>query len=163
MRLIDSREVSGVPRATDDPLVDLLAATGGRLIGPTRISSFAAGAALTRGTVVPGCCFVALRGERVDGHRFVSEALRGGAACRAGRSAQSSLPGTGWRSSRCGDALIALQELAAWWRARSSVRVVGITGSTGKTLAKEIVADVLARSLRVLRNEGNLNRRPACR
>ena len=55
------------------------------------------------------------------------------------------------------DPLVALQELAAWWRARSSVRVVGITGSTGKTIAKEIVADVLARTLRVLRNEGNLN------
>jgi UDP-N-acetylmuramoyl-tripeptide--D-alanyl-D-alanine ligase len=55
------------------------------------------------------------------------------------------------------DALLALQEVAAWWRGRSSVRVVGITGSTGKTIAKEIVADVLARSLRVLRNEGNLN------
>ena len=55
------------------------------------------------------------------------------------------------------DALTALQELAAWWRSRSAVRVVGITGSTGKTIAKEIVADVLARTRSVLRNEGNLN------
>jgi UDP-N-acetylmuramoyl-tripeptide--D-alanyl-D-alanine ligase len=52
---------------------------------------------------------------------------------------------------------MALQELAAWWRSRSAVRVVGITGSTGKTIAKEIVADVLASTLDVLRNEGNLN------
>ena len=43
------------------------------------------------------------------------------------------------------DTLAALQDLAAaWWRSRSAVRVVGITGSTGKTIAKEIVADVLA-------------------
>ncbi len=55
------------------------------------------------------------------------------------------------------DTLTALQELAAWWRSRSAVRVVGITGSTGKTIAKEIVADVLARTRTVLRNEGNLN------
>jgi UDP-N-acetylmuramoyl-tripeptide--D-alanyl-D-alanine ligase len=55
------------------------------------------------------------------------------------------------------DALLALQDVAAWWRERSSVRVVGITGSTGKTIAKEIVSDVLARSFRVLRSEGNLN------
>jgi UDP-N-acetylmuramoyl-tripeptide--D-alanyl-D-alanine ligase len=55
------------------------------------------------------------------------------------------------------DTLAALQELATWWRGRSSVRVTGITGSTGKTIAKEIVADMLARTSRVLRNEGNLN------
>ena len=55
------------------------------------------------------------------------------------------------------DPLIALGDLAAWWRGRHAVRVVGITGSTGKTLAKEVVADVLARTESVLRNEGNLN------
>jgi UDP-N-acetylmuramoyl-tripeptide--D-alanyl-D-alanine ligase len=55
------------------------------------------------------------------------------------------------------DALDALQELAAWWRSRHAVRVIGITGSTGKTVAKEIVADVLSRGLVTLRNEGNLN------
>ena len=55
------------------------------------------------------------------------------------------------------DALRALQDLAAWWRSRHAVRVVGITGSTGKTIAKEITADVLSRGLATLRNEGNLN------
>jgi UDP-N-acetylmuramoyl-tripeptide--D-alanyl-D-alanine ligase len=55
------------------------------------------------------------------------------------------------------DPLVALQELAMWWRDRHDVRVVGITGSTGKTIAKEIVADVLSRALVTLRNEGNLN------
>ncbi len=44
-----------------------------------------------------------------------------------------------------------------WWRSRFAVRVVGVTGSTGKTLAKETIADVLSRGHRVLRNEGNLN------
>jgi UDP-N-acetylmuramoyl-tripeptide--D-alanyl-D-alanine ligase len=55
------------------------------------------------------------------------------------------------------DSLRAFRDLAAWWRDRFAVRVVGITGSTGKTLAKEVAADVLARTLDVLRNEGNLN------
>ena len=55
------------------------------------------------------------------------------------------------------DPLRALQELAAWWRSRHAVRVVGITGSTGKTIAKEIIADVLSLGLVTLRNEGNLN------
>ncbi len=136
-------------------LVDLLAATGGRLIGTTRISSFASAAVDSR-NVVPGCCFVALRGERVDGHRFVSEAVRRGATVVL-VDGPIDPPGDGVAVVQVPDALIALQDVAAWWRERSSVRVVGITGSTGKTIAKEIVADVLGRSLRVLRSEGNLN------
>ena len=136
-------------------LVDLLAATGGHLIGTTRITSFASAAVDSR-NVVPGCCFVALRGERADGHRFVSEAVRRGATV-ALVDRPIDAPGEGVAVVQVPDALLALQEVAAWWRGRSSVRVVGITGSTGKTIAKEIVADVLARSLRVLRNEGNLN------
>ena len=136
-------------------LADLLAATGGRLIGTTRVTSFASAAVDSR-TVVPGCCFVALRGERVDGHRFVAEAARRGASVLLVERPIEAL-GEGVAVVQVTDALTALQEIAAWWRGRSRVRVVGITGSTGKTIAKEIVADVLARSLTVLRNEGNLN------
>jgi UDP-N-acetylmuramoyl-tripeptide--D-alanyl-D-alanine ligase len=136
-------------------LVDLLAATGGRLIGGTRVTSFASAAVDSR-SVVPGCCFVALRGERVDGHRFVAEAVRQGATVLLVERPVDP-PGESVAVVQVADSLAALQEVAAWWRGRSSVRVVGITGSTGKTIAKEIVADVLARSLRVLRNEGNLN------
>lgn len=136
-------------------LVDLLAATGGRLIGTTRVTTFASAAVDSR-NVVPGCCFVALRGERVDGHGFVSEAVQRGATVLLVERPVD-LPAEGVAVVQVPDALAALQEVAAWWRGRSSVRVVGITGSTGKTIAKEIVADVLARSLRVLRNEGNLN------
>jgi UDP-N-acetylmuramoyl-tripeptide--D-alanyl-D-alanine ligase len=55
------------------------------------------------------------------------------------------------------DPLIALGDLASWWRARHAVRVVGVTGSTGKTIAKEMIADVLSRAMVTLRNEGNLN------
>ena len=136
-------------------LVDLLAATGGRLIGTTRVTSFASAAVDSR-NVVPGCCFVALRGERVDGHRFVAEAVRRGATVVLVERPVDQ-PDEGVAVVQVADALAALQEVAAWWRGRSTVRVVGITGSTGKTIAKEIVADVLARSLQVLRNEGNLN------
>ena len=53
-------------------LEDLLTATGGHLIGPTTISSFQ-GAAVDSRHVTPGCCFVALRGERVDRHAYVEE------------------------------------------------------------------------------------------
>jgi UDP-N-acetylmuramoyl-tripeptide--D-alanyl-D-alanine ligase len=138
-------------------LDDLLAATAGRLLGPTTVTSFS-GAAVDSRNVTPGCCFVALRGERADGHRFLSEALRNGASVALVEQPVPLEAGLdGAAIVQVGDSLQALQELAAWWRRQSAVRVVGITGSTGKTMAKEVVADVLARSLNTLRNRGNLN------
>ncbi|HEX6656054.1 MAG TPA: UDP-N-acetylmuramoyl-tripeptide--D-alanyl-D-alanine ligase [Candidatus Limnocylindria bacterium] len=115
-----------------------------------------AGAAVDSRQVGPGSLFVALRGERVDGHEFVAEAVRHGAAA-ALVERPVALDGQDAALIQVADSLTALQELAAWWRSRSPVRVVGITGSTGKTIAKEIVADVLGRTHAVLRNEGNLN------
>lgn len=156
MRLLDSAEASaGSSVPASIRLEDLLAATRGRLIGTTDVTAFASAAVDSR-HVVPGCCFVALRGERTDGHRFVAEAVRGGAAVvLVEHPVELSTPNVAF--VQVADTLTALQEIAAWWRSQSSVRVVGITGSTGKTIAKEIVADVLSRTLRVLRNEGNLN------
>jgi len=156
MRLLDSAEASaGSSVPASIRLEDLLAATRGRLLGTTDVTAFASAAVDSR-HVVPGCCFVALRGERTDGHRFVAEAVRGGATVVLVEHPVE-LSGPDVAFVQVADTLTALQEVAAWWRSRSSVRVVGITGSTGKTIAKEIVADVLSRTLRVLRNEGNLN------
>ncbi|MEO8251100.1 MAG: UDP-N-acetylmuramoyl-tripeptide--D-alanyl-D-alanine ligase [Chloroflexota bacterium] len=137
-------------------LEDLLAATHGRLLGTTKVTSFSS-AAIDSRRIVPGCCFVALQGEREDGHRFVADAVRAGASVVLVARPVELPPGHESAVVQVADPLTALQEMAAWWRARSRVRVVGITGSTGKTIAKEIVADVLGRSMHVLRNEGNLN------
>jgi UDP-N-acetylmuramoyl-tripeptide--D-alanyl-D-alanine ligase len=157
MRLIDSAEASaGSSVPPSIRLEDLLAATGGRLLGTTTVTSFSSAAVDSR-HVVPGCCFVALAGERVDGHRFVADAVRAGATVALVARPVELPVGSEAAVVQVADPLTALQEMAAWWRARSGVRVVGITGSTGKTIAKEIVADVLARTLHVLRNEGNLN------
>jgi len=157
MRLVDSADPSaGSSVPPSIRLDDLLAATGARLLGPTSVTSFASAAVDSR-HVVPGCCFVALPGERTDGHRFVADAVRAGASVLIVERPVEIPAGMDVALVQVADALAALQEMAAWWRARSSVRVVGITGSTGKTIAKEIVADVLSRTLRVLRNEGNLN------
>ena len=130
--------------------------TRGRLLRPTHVTSFS-GATVDSRHVTPGSCFVALAGERVDGHRFVAEALRDGAVAALVERPVEVDPPEGAAIVQVADSLAALQELATWWRSRSAVRVVGITGSTGKTMAKEVVADVLARTLSVLRNEGNLN------
>jgi len=135
---------------------DLLAVTNGRLVAPTAVPGFA-GASVDSRRIVPGSLFVALRGERQDGHTFVASALRAGAVgALVARPVELSPDTTGFQV-QVADPLLALQDMAAWWRSRLPARVVGITGSTGKTLAKETVADVLSRGFRVLRNEGNLN------
>jgi UDP-N-acetylmuramoyl-tripeptide--D-alanyl-D-alanine ligase len=135
---------------------DLLAATGGRLQAPTTVRSFRLAIVDSR-RAVPGSLFVALPGERDDGHRFVADAIQRGAVAALVERAVTVPPGLEAAVIRVADSLRAFQDLAAWWRDRFAVRVVGITGSTGKTLAKEVTADVLGRSLAVLRNEGNLN------
>jgi UDP-N-acetylmuramoyl-tripeptide--D-alanyl-D-alanine ligase len=135
---------------------DLLAVTNGRLVAPTAVPGFA-GASVDSRRIVPGSIFVALAGERADGHSFVPAALRAGAVgALVARPVPLPSNTTGFLV-QVPDPLLALQDLAAWWRSRFATRVVGITGSTGKTLAKETVADVLSRGFRVLRNEGNLN------
>jgi UDP-N-acetylmuramoyl-tripeptide--D-alanyl-D-alanine ligase len=155
MRLIDSPATStGVRVPPTIPIDELLAVTRGRLLAPTETTSFSLVSVDSR-HVIPGSLFVALRGERVDGHGFVADALAAGAA--AALVAHPVPAPIGCAVIQVADPLTALQELAASRRRRSSVRVVGITGSTGKTIAKEVVADVLARAHRVLRNEGNLN------
>jgi UDP-N-acetylmuramoyl-tripeptide--D-alanyl-D-alanine ligase len=121
-------------------------------------SSSITGASVDSRRVSPGSIFVALPGERVDGHAFVADALRAGAsAVLVERPVDLPADLRDAPQVVVPDALRALQDLAAWWRSRHAVRVVGITGSTGKTIAKEIAADVLSRELTTLRNEGNLN------
>ncbi len=100
---------------------------------------------------------MALRGERDDGHRYVAQALAAGAVAALVEHDVTLPAGTDAAIVRVADSLRALQDLAMRWRERFPVRVVGITGSTGKTLAKEVTADILSRTLHVLRNEGNLN------
>jgi len=133
------------------PIEDVVSAAGGRLVGTAAVSIH--GASVDSRRVGPGSLFVALRGERVDGHAFVADAVRAGAsAALVERELEIEVP-----QVVVDDALQALGDLAGWWRSRLDVRVAGITGSTGKTIAKEIVADVLSGGLRTLRSEGNLN------
>ena len=123
MRLLEWVEPAAGSRVPPSiSLDDLLAATGGRLLGPTAVTSVA-GAAVDSRQVHPGSLFVALRGERVDGHRFVEEALRNGAVAalveRPVELAGQSGGGQGAAVIQVADSLVALQELAAWWRSRS--------------------------------------------
>lgn len=118
-----------------------------------------------------GSVFVALRGEVTDGHLYVRDSFDRGAIgaiverVPEGLSAIDLSSGDRELPSEISlpvclvvrDALAALQRVAAWWRARFAVRVVGITGSVGKTTTKEFVASVLGQRYRVLKSLGNYN------
>jgi UDP-N-acetylmuramoyl-tripeptide--D-alanyl-D-alanine ligase len=103
----------------------------------------------------PGDLFFALQGERSDGHDFVADALSAGAA---GAVVDRPVPAPPDAAVfQVADTLTALQRLAAYRRARHDVRVVGVTGSVGKTTCKEIIAGVMSRRFSVLKTEANLN------
>jgi UDP-N-acetylmuramoyl-tripeptide--D-alanyl-D-alanine ligase len=111
-------------------------------------------------SVVPGGLFVALPGERTDGHQFIGDAVaRGAAAVIAAR--QPTEPFLSGRSPvlwLVPDPLSALQRFAAWWRTQfPALRVVGITGSVGKTTAKEVLAHALGALLPVLASPKSFN------
>jgi UDP-N-acetylmuramoyl-tripeptide--D-alanyl-D-alanine ligase len=102
-----------------------------------------------------GDLFFALRGERTDGHDFVPQAIAAGAT---GAVVERPLAIAGAaREFHVSDSLEALQRLAAYWRLRHDVRAIGVTGSVGKTTAKELIASVLSSRFRVLKSEANLN------
>ena len=139
---------------------ELATACDGRLVAG-RPEAPVTGFAIDSRRVREGDIFLALRGARFDGHRFVPEALRNGAAGVV--VSDLSAVGANGAAPRprlvlaVGDTTSALQRLGRFIRRRSGARVVAITGSVGKTTTKENVAALLAGSYRVFRNAGNLN------
>ena len=132
--------------------------------------------------VIPGSMFVALPGERTNGHAFVAEAFKNGASLAlieqdlpaeaAGKYPVMDLRGPHQRMDmtlpsgllkkgkfclRVENTLTALQTIAGFNRRKLQVRVIGVTGSVGKSTTKELVAQVLSRKYSTLKNSGNLN------
>ncbi|AGY92491.1 hypothetical protein SPICUR_07655 [Spiribacter curvatus] len=111
------------------------------------------GVAIDSRRVSPGDLFIALAGERVDGHDHIDAAARAGAvAALVTRYTESALPQ--WRVDSPHQILI---ELACRARSASGARVLGVTGSNGKTTVKEMVATILARCGTTRSTRGNLN------
>ncbi len=135
-------------------------AVGGRLMAGDP-GAMVEGAAIDSRAVRGGELFFAFAGERTDGHRFVSDALRRGAAAaivqeQLQEQLQEGLPPAG-ALIRVPDTFKALHDLARHVRSRVPERLVGITGSAGKTTTKELLAAMLARRFRVFWTPGNLN------
>ncbi|MGE5250111.1 MAG: UDP-N-acetylmuramoyl-tripeptide--D-alanyl-D-alanine ligase [Bacteroidota bacterium] len=130
-------------------------------------------AAIDSRQVIPGSLFVAIPGERVDGHDFVAEAFgRGASFALIHKEVAGSFQTLDLRAPfdplalsaytppfclRVDNTLSALQQIARFWRRRLTLRVVGITGSVGKSTTKEVVAQVLNQRYRTLKSPGNLN------
>jgi UDP-N-acetylmuramoyl-tripeptide--D-alanyl-D-alanine ligase len=108
-------------------------------------------------TIGPGQLFFAVKGERLDGHDYVSAALEKGAVAAVVRKDQLNRYSDKTRLLAVDDTLIALQTLATAVRKVWGKPLVGVTGSAGKTTTKEAIAHVLGARYRVLKSEGNFN------
>jgi len=123
--------------------------------------------------VIPGSFFIALTGERSDGHEYIASAFNNGAQLALIQKDVStdlrvldlrhtqlqneiSLPDFPF-CIRVEDALAALQQIARFWREKLSLRTIGITGSVGKSSTKELTAEVLNRKFHTYKNPGNYN------
>jgi len=144
-------------------LIEAAQATGGTALnGNPRIE----GVMTDTRTLASGMLFIALKGERFDGHDYIDAAAeRGAAAVMVSRD---------WAEGRqiglpalvVDDTLLALGALGAWWRARFDIPLIGVTGSNGKTTVKEMIAAIFRAkavadgydpALAVLATAGNLN------
>ena len=101
-----------------------------------------------------GCLFVAVKGERVDGHDYIPSVFEKGALCVISEQELEDPKGA-W--IRVESSLQAVKDMAEYYRRQLDIRVVGITGSVGKTSTKEVIASVLAEKYHVLKTLGNFN------
>jgi UDP-N-acetylmuramoyl-tripeptide--D-alanyl-D-alanine ligase len=141
-------------------LFEIIQATGGHLqnegalcapgVGGHAITSVCTD---TR-SIHPGCLFVALEGERFDGHDFLQAAFNGGAAAALSKRPIDTEEGL---VILVEDTEQALLDLAAYYRSRLAVPVLAVTGSVGKTTVKELAACVLSGKFQVQKTQGNLN------
>ncbi len=127
--------------------------TGGTWQGPHPATI--AGVYTDTRTTVPGAMFIAIRGENFDGHTFAAQAIEAGACAvlvDVGANVPSDLP------ALCvPDTQKALYDLAAGWRNKVNPRIVGVTGSAGKTTVKEWTAHLLSAAGKTARTYGNWN------
>jgi len=152
-------------------LADILEALSGTR--PEGASLVISEASIDSRQVIPAGLFVALPGERVDGHEYVGEAFKRGAHLAliqkdlsekfavldlraGGLVAGAQIPEAPF-CIRVENTVQALQKISGFWRRKLNARVIGVTGSVGKSTTKELVAEVLSQRFRTLKNQGNLN------
>ena len=131
-------------------LHECVAALQAQLIGESVTLS---GVSIDTRTLKPGDLYVAIAGERFDGHSFVSDAeAAGAAAVMVHQELECSLP-----QLHVADTQAALGQLGRFWAQRFAIPTIAVTGSNGKTTVKEIIASILRQIGPVLSTRGNLN------
>lgn len=129
-------------------------ACGGQLYGGINPEREVAGVVVDSRKVEKDYLFIAAAGERTDGHNYINTAFELGAMAVICEKMPASPKGP---CILVKDSLAALREIAAWYRRQLSIKIVGITGSVGKTSTKEFISSVLAQKYQVLKTEGNFN------
>ncbi|MBI4682457.1 MAG: UDP-N-acetylmuramoyl-tripeptide--D-alanyl-D-alanine ligase [Nitrospirae bacterium] len=132
---------------------DIIEATGGELLSED--SKTFSGVSIDSRKISEGEVFFAIRGDKFDGHDFLTNALVKGSGAIVGIRPES-LP-AGKVIICVNDTLRSLQDLAHFLRMRRKIPVVAVTGSNGKTTTKEMIYQILSGKYRTLKNEGNLN------
>jgi UDP-N-acetylmuramoyl-tripeptide--D-alanyl-D-alanine ligase len=135
-------------------LADLIKVTGGTLVDDADVLSSTTGFGVSTDTrqIRPQDWFLALTGDRFNGHEFVAQAIAQGAAgviVQASVAAQPQL--------QVADTLAAYQAIAHWWRQQVATPLVAVTGSVGKTTTKELIAAALQTQGPVLKTQANYN------
>ena len=138
-------------------LGQLLQAVNGKLLGSdTSLDTPIARVDTDSRNIHPGSLFIPLAGERFDGHAYINAALEGGAVgCLTARERESYRPDKFY--VKVANTQRALRDLAAWYKSRFQIPFVAVTGSVGKTTAKDMIAAVLGTRYKVLKTEGNFN------
>ena len=135
-------------------LKKIVQACGGTYTGKEEEEKAVAGFVLDSRQVEPDFCFIATKGERVDGHSFIPDVLAKGAACVVCEYIPEGIEGN---FILVKDSFQALKEIAEYYRTTLTIPIIGITGSVGKTSTKEFIAAVLSEKYNVLKTEGNFN------
>jgi len=133
-------------------IAEFIAATGD--FDPKAIAE---GYSIDSRTVRPGELFFAVKGERLDGHDFIDQALARGAVAAVVRRDQLARYAIRTQLVAVEDTLVSLQTLATAVRRMWARPLIAVTGSVGKTTTKDAIAHVLASRFRVLKSEGNFN------
>ncbi len=136
-------------------LANIAAACGGTYYGPEADKTKEiAGAVIDNRLVEKDYLFIAIKGARVDGHSFIPAAFEAGALAALSEYELENSAGPYILVESCE---AAMKKLAAFYRQSLDIKVVGITGSVGKTSTKEMIASVLSQKYNVLKTEGNFN------
>lgn len=136
-------------------LENIAKACGGELVlNGAEATARIAGAVIDSRLVKENYLFFATKGERVDGHDYIAKAFELGAIVAVCEHIPEGVEGT---FIVVKDTFVALKQIAKFYRESLDIKVVGITGSVGKTSTKEFIASVLAEKYKVLKTEGNFN------